>query len=380
MDGTGDWANYGGNQVEALPYEMKVAFVYAGGRHLRGTDGPSDFFYGARELSSRHGWSVDCLEVNADPADLLTGLIAGRLLGKLVPPRTSADWIARTRRLLPKLEGYDVVVATATEISFGLAIWKSLGLLRKPLIGIFLGAVSFPIGSELRRYLASSLFNRLNGILFADAEKAEIQNRFGIPDEHLTVCWFGADEKFWVPPREGKNRSGILSVGNDGRRDYETLIKASRLMKEHKFTILTRFNPPDDLPCNVRWRCMNGPENHLPINELLPLYQSSQCVLLPLKESLQPSGQSVAMQAMMCGAPVVITKTSGWWGSNVIRDGKEVALVESGGAEELAKAIQSSISPVSMLAARNALLAAKWTAHGFAERLAAVIERASSSE
>jgi hypothetical protein len=54
--------------------------------------------------------------------------------------------------------------------------------------------------------------------------------------------------------------------------------------------------------------------------------------------------------------------------------------VESGEAEELAKAIQSSISPVSVLAGRRALLAAKWTAPGFAERLAVVIERAYSSE
>jgi glycosyltransferase involved in cell wall biosynthesis len=359
---------------------MRVAFVHAGGRHLRGTDGPSDFFYGARELAARPGWEVDCLEVDAEPADPMTGLIAGRLFGRFVPPRTSPDWIARTRRILPKLEGYDVVVATATEISFGLAIWKSLGLLRKPLIGIFLGAVSFPIGSELRRYLASSLFNRLNGILFADAEKAEIQNRFGIPDEQLTVCWFGADEKFWVPPREGKNRSGILSVGNDGRRDYETLIKASRLMTEHEFTILTRFNPPGDLPDNVRWRCMSGPERYVPLGELLPFYQSCQCLVVPLKESLQPSGQSVAFQAMMCGAPVVITKTQGWWGSDVIRDGRQVTLVRSEDPGTLADAIRRSISHESDLSARNALLAAKWTASGFAERLGAVIEKAHQAE
>jgi glycosyltransferase involved in cell wall biosynthesis len=86
------------------------------------------------------------------------------------------------------------------------------------------------------------------------------------------------------------------------------------------------------------------------------------------------------MQAMMCGAPVVITKTQGWWGSNVIRDGKEVALVSPDNAEELAAAIQATISPVSVFAARNALLTAKWTAEGFAERLAAVIERAYSSK
>lgn len=362
--------------MEALPNEMKVAFVYAGGRHLRGTDGPSDFFYGARDLSARPGWNVDCLEVDAEPADPLTGLIAGRLLGNLVPPRTSADWIARTRRLLPKLEGYDVVVATATEISFGLAIWKSLGLLRKPLIGIFLGAVSFPISSELRRLISASLFARMHGVLFADSEKEETLNRFEQEEERLEVCWFGVDESFWVPPEDVAERSGILSVGNDGRRDYDTLVKAAGIMPDHKFTILTRFEAPKGLPCNVRWRCLNGPENYLPIKDLLPLYQSSQCLVLPLKESLQPSGQSVAMQAMMCGAPVVITKTSGWWGSHVIRDGKEVVLVSPDNAEELAAAIQETMSTSGVLPARNALLGAKWTAQGFAERLAGVIQKA----
>ena len=355
---------------------MKVAFVFAGGRHLRGTDGPSDFFYGAKELSSRHGWTVDCLEVDAEPADPLTGLIAGRLLGKLVPPRTSADWIARTRRLLPQLQGYDVVVGTATEVSFGLAIWKSLGLLRKPLVGIMLGAVSFPIGSELRRLLTASMFVHMHGVLFSDAEEAEIRKRFKPEVGGLSIGWFGVDEKFWVPPEDVTERSGILSVGNDGRRDYDTLVKVAGMMPDHKFTILTRFEAPNHLPGNVRWRCMNSPEKYLSLKELLPLYQSSQCVVLPLKESLQPSGQSVAMQAMLCGSPVVITKTSGWWGSDVIRDGKEVRLVSPENAEELAKAIQSSISPVSVLAGRRALLVAKWTAQGFAERLAVVIERA----
>jgi glycosyltransferase involved in cell wall biosynthesis len=325
------------------------------------------------------GWTVDCIEVDADPPDPLTGLIAGRLLGKLVPPRTSADWIARTRRLLPKLQGYDVVVGAATEISFGLAIWKSLGRLRKPLVGILLGAGSFPIGSELRRLITASMFVHMHCVLFSDAEEAEIRKRFKVGIGGLSIGWFGVDEKFWVPPEDVTERSGILSVGNDGRRDYDTLVKVAGMMPDHEFTILTRFEAPYHLPGNGRWRCMNSPEKYLSLKELLPLYQSSQCVVLPLKESLQPSGQSVAMQAMMCGAPVVITKTQGWWGSNVIRNGKEVALVESGGEEELAKAIQASASTINVFAARNALLGAKWTVQGFAERLGAVIQKARSS-
>ena len=366
--------------METLPNEMKVAFVYAGGRHLRGTDGPSDFFYGARGLSSRHGWTVDCLEVDAEPADPLTGLIAGRILGKLVPPRTSADWIARTRRLLPKLEGYDVVVGTATEVSFGLAIWKELGLLKKPLVGILCGAVNFPIGSDLRKAITARFMSQMHAVLFADSEEAEIRRRFSPHAGRLQSGWFGVDESFWTMPAHGGARAGVLAVGNDGRRDYATLVESARLLPEVQFTVITRLDAPDNLPTNVRWRRGDWKENAVSDVGLRELYQTAACVVVPLKESIQPSGQSVAMQAMMCGAPVVITKTQGWWGSEVIRDGKEVRLVSPENAEELAKAIRATISPVSVHAGRDALLAAKWTAEGFAERLAAVIERAASSE
>jgi hypothetical protein len=279
---------------------MKVAFVFSGGRHLRKADGPSDFFYGARELASSSGWSVDCLEVDSEPADPLTGLIAGKLLGKFVPPRTSSEWIARTRRLLPRLKEHDVVVATATEISFGLALWKSLGLLRKPLVGLTLGAVSFPLGSELRRIISAGLFAKMHGLLFADSEKDELMRRFEKNDGRLEVGWFGVDENFWIPPEVGKTRAGILSVGNDGRRDFSALMSTAVLMPNQKFTVLTREEPPKSQPSNVRWHCMKNPEDYLLLKELLPLYQSSACVVLPLKESIQPSGQSVAMQAMMC--------------------------------------------------------------------------------
>jgi glycosyltransferase involved in cell wall biosynthesis len=362
--------------VEAFTDVMKVAFVYAGGRHLRGTDGPSDFFYGSREMPLQSGWTVDCLEVDADPADPLTGLISGRLFRKFVPPRTSADWIARTRRLLPKLACYDVVVSTTTEISFGLGLWKELGFFNKPLAGILCGAVNYPIGSDLRKAITARLMRQMHAVLFADSEEAEIRKRFK-PDTHgIKSGWFGVDETFWTIPSAPTSHSGVLAVGNDGRRDYALLLAAARLLPETRFTVITRLPVPGDLAANVEWKRGDWKENAVSDEQLRELYQTAACVVVPLKESIQPSGQSVAMQAMMCGAPVVITKTQGWWGSNVIRDGKEVAHVSPDNAEELAAAIQATITPASVFAARNALLAAKWTAQGFAERLAAVIERA----
>jgi glycosyltransferase involved in cell wall biosynthesis len=103
-------------------------------------------------------------------------------------------------------------------------------------------------------------------------------------------------------------------------------------------------------------------------------------VVVPLEESIQPSGQSVAMQAMMCGAPVVHTKTVGWWGAGVIRDQIDMELVSPGDGEAMACAIKKSLQSDKKNCARESLLAHAWTASGFAQRISKVIESAASEK
>lgn len=352
---------------------MKIAYVYAGGRLGRDAQGPSDFFYGARELASRDEWEVKLVELDQRPADPLTGILAGRLLRRYLPPRTSADWISRCRRAVSQLCGCDAVISTSTEASFGLAVWKSLGFFNIPLIGIICGAVNYPIGSEFRRKWASNLLAQMKPVLFAESEKPELCGRFGVHSDKITVGWFGVDETFWKLPDGESSRSGVLAVGNDGRRDYETLLESARMLPQISFTIITRISAPNDLPTNVQWRRGDWHEQAVSDQALRELYRRAACVVVPLKETLQPSGQSVAMQAMMCGAPVVHTQTSGWWGSEVIRDGKEVLLVPPENPITLAKAIVSKTIRGLPVNAREALLDAKWTASGFADRIGALV-------
>jgi len=352
---------------------LKVAYVYAGGRLGRDAQGPSDFFYGARELAGREAWDVRLVELDQLPADALTGLLAGRLLRRYLPPRTSADWIARCRRALPLLHGCDAIVSTSTETSFGLALWKSLGLLDAPLIGILCGAVNYPVGTETRRKWTASLLARMRPVLFADSETNELSRRFALAPEKIAVGWFGVDDNFWQPPAPVCERSGVLAVGNDGRRDYETLLKAARLLPDISFTVLTRLSAPKNLPTNTQWSRGDWHEQAVSDPELRNLYQRAACVAVPLKESLQPSGQSVAMQAMMCGAPVVHSKTSGWWGADVIRDGKEALLVPPADTPALVAAIRSAVQKGTWGEPRKALSAAAWTASGFAHRIKTLV-------
>jgi glycosyltransferase involved in cell wall biosynthesis len=106
---------------------------------------------------------------------------------------------------------------------------------------------------------------------------------------------------------------------------------------------------------------------------LREFYRAAACVVVPLKESIQPSGQSVAMQAMMCGAPVVMTRTAGWWGAEVLRSGEHLREVTPENPEALAAAISRTLASRPGHHARQALLAADWTTKGFAQRIEAVI-------
>ena len=358
---------------------MKVAFVYSGGRERRGSAGPSDFFYGARELGALEGYEVEFMDLDHAPADWVTALV-GRIFAKCLPPRTSADWIARCRRVLPRLRGADVVVATATEISFGLAFWKSLGMMQKPLVGILCGAVNYPIASEIRRKFVASHFKQFQPVLFADSELPEIERRFGVPSRLSSVCWFGVDDSFWTLPEEGVRREGVLAVGNDSRRDFLTLVEAAKFLPEISFTVITRREKPLELPLNVEWRRGDWKEAAVTDEELRALYQQAACVVVPLEECIQPSGQSVAMQAMMCGAPVVHTKTAGWWGAGVIRDRIDVELVAPEDGDAMACAIKKSLQRDKKNRARESLLAHAWTASGFAQRISKVIESAASEK
>jgi glycosyltransferase involved in cell wall biosynthesis len=278
------------------------------------------------------------------------------------------------------LRDADVVVATATEISFGLAFWKSLGMMQKPLAGILCGAVNYPIASEIRRKFIGSLIKNFQPVLFADSELPEIERRFGLPSGLVSVGWFGVDEHFWTLPEDGVRREGVLAVGNDSRRDFLTLVEAAKFLPETRFTVITRREKPHILPSNVEWRRGDWKEAPVTDEELRALYQQAACVVVPREECIQPSGQSVAMQAMMCGAPVVHTKTAGWWGAGLVRDRIDVELVAPRDSDAMARAIKKSLQTHKKNRARESLLAHAWTASGFAQRISKVIESAASEK
>ena len=360
---------------------MKVAFVHHAGRmrRLSGVElgeSPTEFFYGAIELA-RRGVKVTQYEVNSMTENRVVQTVGGLIPRHWTPVKTDAGLFDNVRRILDALNDHDCVVATAGNIAFALAGWGLTGALRKPLIGIQCGLLDYRHG-WWRKWISKRLLLSMSTILFGDAELLPMRRMFSIPKASIEVNQFGVDAEFWTPSTEQVAGEYVLAVGSDGRRDYETLCAAA-FGFALPVKIVTRIPLPEVLPSNVT--VVKGSWHQPAVNdvELRELYRNAASVIVSLKETLQPSGQSVTLQAMSCGRPVILTKTMGLWKQDMLEHGRNVLLASAGMPAELTDHLRLLTSDPGLakaigIAARNTVLA-QATIGRFAENMESICRR-----
>ena len=175
-------------------------------------------------------------------------------------------------------------------------------------------------------------------ILYGQGELAAMKDTYNISSNRIEVNCFGVDNNFWKPSENNDREDYVLSIGNDSRRDYELLVKAARVINR-PVKILTRRELPSNLPDNIEAVHGSWHEQALSDADLRNLYRKAFCVAVPLVNSIQPSGQSVTLQAMACGTPVILTETDGLWETSALRHGKNILFTAPGDSEGLAGTI-----------------------------------------
>lgn len=366
---------------------MKIAFVYAKGRLRRFEKvkighAASEFFYGAIQLGQR-GHQVDIIEVHGTDKRSLVRGIGDRLFRlQLLPNRTTGALLEEIKSdICPQLVGADVVVAANTPIAFALGTLKIFGYVKAPIVAIHLGIASYH-QTWLRRKVNALVLKRMWTQLFGDGEYGQVMENFNVPKERIVVNQFGVDTEYWCPDHEPEG-DYVLSVGNDMRRDYELLREVAKKIG-WKVVVVSARVLDGGWPDNVSlipgtWL------SEAPIDEMIrEYYRGAQCVVLPLIDSVQPSGQSVCLQAMACGKPVILTRTRGLWSESMMRDGENVIFVPPGDVEALARAIERLMGDPGEC--RRIGERARETActegniEGFAGRLEALCHRALASQ
>jgi glycosyltransferase involved in cell wall biosynthesis len=97
------------------------------------------------------------------------------------------------------------------------------------------------------------------------------------------------------------------------------------------------------MPANVVHHRGSWHGTELSDERVRELYQRARAVVVPLQPSNQPSGQSVTLQAMACGAPVVLTETEGLWSRTQMAEGRNVLFVPPNDAGQLAARVREVI-------------------------------------
>ena len=315
-----------------------LSFVYQPGRMnrleaARRGESPSEFFYGALELEKQ---GLDVRVIEADPATQPHWPSAAlNLIGQIGPIKLDGHVMQAAWDALPLMEKSDMVVGTTGANAFALALLKCLGRHSMPVVGIQCGLLNHRINA-LRRWSSSALLRRMDSVLFGGAELKPMMDAYPGIEGHLHVNEFGVDTRFWTPgpaPETGY----VLAVGNDWHRDFETLMNAARKV-DVPFVVVTRRDLPG-CPSNVHHRVGSFAEG-VSDAELRELYRGATCVVTPLKRTMQPSGQSVTLQAMSCGRPVVLTNTPGLWSADTVRDGETLLLTPVSDADAMAGRIR----------------------------------------
>jgi len=112
-------------------------------------------------------------------------------------------------------------------------------------------------------------------------------------------------------------------------RDYEFLDTLIHNLQEYKFNIVSKIFTSSSNHENIKLYSGSWGSKEYSDSFIHNLYKDASLTILPLKNSLQPSGQSVALQSIASGTPVLMSKTEGFWDPDKFIDNENIYFLES---------------------------------------------------
>lgn len=309
---------------------------------------PRDFFYNFFDLIEKQ---VDVCMLNTSVGyQGMRGCVSylgERLWARLSGISTRRRFLEERRDLWSKAH---VLISFTDHFSLTLGDYFRRQHHRPVTVGLFHGLSDFPTWiSPFGRLVVDTYIRRcLSGLdvvgFFGAVDMAEAKRRYGLSDDRATVIRFGVDTSFWRPASSGQEppapgtRPSIVSVGSDPSRDYETLIKANLPCDVRIITRIPLRIPSAQIGVTVTQGSYWSTD--LTDVDLRDLYQRADAVVVPLKDVFQPTGYSVTLQAMACGAPVILSDIKGLWAPELLTDSENCLLVAPGRPDHLRQAVE----------------------------------------
>lgn len=252
-------------------------------------------------------------------------------------------WQARSFILYPRILKYDVVIAQ-DDLLLGYAISMTRRVLRTRCRWIYIAINSSVLMRRhqhhvVRFALLKIIWKSFARIVCLSTVQMHDFTRAGIPPEHLVFVPFGIGADFFRDVSRTDEEDLVASVGRDLGRDYPTLFAAAEQI-QCPFVIVAAYkniSPDRVVPSNV------AVLYNKTLAETRALYARARLVVIASKkeessEGSDCSGQTVILDAMAAGVPVVATSRP--WIADYFVPGEDLVVVEPGDAEALAGAIR----------------------------------------
>lgn len=326
----------------------KIIYLFGEGRNKRIEnleDSSDEFFYGYNYIKNIYK-DTENIEMNPHLKKPISNLV-DKFLRKICHLPFFFSQII-TFKNLKKILQCNVIIATNDRIglsSLPLILVAKIFKKIKVLV-IVMGLFSNTNKNKdnlLDKFFLYVFLRTVDQFLFLgkpETEKAKsLYRKFSHKFYFLPFC---INTNFWKTKvtEEQKVKNNIAFIGNDGNRDFNKVLEISYLLPEINFIFVSQNFNSKNIPTNVELYKGSWGENTLTDLEIKKIYSRSKLTILPLKESIQPSGQSVTLQSISSGTPVMITKTEGFWDTSKYQNKKNILFIDNNSVENWVKEIK----------------------------------------
>ena len=334
----------------------KIIYVFANNRkenYQKNHVEAKDFYYGLHAFEDEKEYDIDIIELSNDESNKNYFLkFIDRFFQKILSLPFYSSQVTSLKNL-NKFQKADKIIMVNESVGCSmLIILIILKIFKKVKVSLFvMGLYSKHLRFPILRF-AHNFFIRFT-VYFIDnmffLGNGELKKAKKIHKNHDKLIYFPfcVDTEFWKHDinKQSMKQNDIIFVGNDSQRNFDLLIQIAKELPNYKFIFVSNNSKLDGIKLtNVK--CIKGSwkEKDLSDSDLKNLYTSSKVSIIPLHNSTQPSGQSVALQSMSLGIPVLISNTEGFWDKDLFEHEKDLVFVDPSDLRNWVLQIESIIN------------------------------------
>ena len=298
-----------------MNHSPRILYFFKHGRDTRLTeDSPREFLYGYPDLVDM-GCNVELMMDSQVDLEKKFNKIQSAINTAFYIVFGIPGWsIIQLWRYKHYFNEADLVFVSTNTFGLALGVLCRIGIIRSRIMYIAMGLVESST-PKLWRYVFKWALRDVKVLTLAQTDAKSLSATL---DRQIPYLPFGVDKDFWLIGTH-KTEDYVLSIGNDRHRDYETLLSAWK--PEFPQLLIVTSIPLKTSAQNIKIIKGDWHRQILTDIEIRALMQKASFIVLPIKQTTQPSGQSSALQAMACGKTVLITNFLGLWNRNLMLDG-----------------------------------------------------------